>query len=161
MKAEEILSKFPKKMLIGIIVSLAGVIGTGGYFVYEKYMNVDYQSQIDSLKYQIFYIKNKDISQDATIDDSKNITRDNNIKLKSYVDNQIKFVVKNTESKNAKIMLDFLDSQKDQPDVIHYIPSEKVDTVKQIIYKTEIIEKTVIVKDSIEKKGLLKRILNK
>jgi hypothetical protein len=67
MKAEEILSKFPKKMLIGIILSLAGVIGSGGYFVYEKYINVDYQTQIDKLNYQIFIIKNKDISKDAVI----------------------------------------------------------------------------------------------
>jgi hypothetical protein len=66
-KAEEILNKFPKKMLIGIILSLAGVIGSGGYFVYEKYMNVDYTSQIDSLKFQIFVLKNKDISKDAVI----------------------------------------------------------------------------------------------
>jgi hypothetical protein len=58
-------------------------------------------------------------------------------------------------------MLDFLDSQRDQPDIIEYVPSLKCDTVKEIIYKTEIVEKTVLVKDTSEKKGLLKRILNK
>lgn len=160
-KAEEILSKFPKKMLIGIILSLAGVIGSGGYFVYQKYIDVDYQTEIDSLKLQIFILKNKDISKDAVIFELKKEIKESNAKLKEYTDKQIKFVVKNTESKNAKIMLDFLDSQRDQPDIIEYVPSATKDTIYIHTVEKQIVEKTVIVKDSIEKKGLLKRILNK
>jgi hypothetical protein len=160
-KAEEILNKFPKKMLIGIIVSLAGIIGSGGYFVYEKYMDVDYTPQIDSLKYQIFILKNKDISKDAVIYELKKEIKEGNVKLKAYTDNQIKFVVKNTESKNAKIMLDLLESQRDQPDIIEYVPSPTKDTIYIHTVEKQIIEKTVLVKDSVEKKGLLKRILNK
>jgi histone acetyltransferase (RNA polymerase elongator complex component) len=159
-KAEEILNKFPKKMLIGIIISLAGAIGTGGYFVYQKYIDVDYQSQIDSLKYQNFILSNKVISLDSRIERNKNLYLENENKLKAYIDKGDKFVLENADAKNKSIALQFLELKQVEPQM--YEPKIYRDTViiKETTYKTDTIKEVIIQKDTIKKKGFFKSLIN-
>lgn len=155
---EKILKLFDKKALIAIIISLGGIVG---YFIWDKIntpVNTS-DAEIMNLKTEISSLTFLVNNIQSELETAKNEAIINDSKLKAYTDKKITFVVSNTESKNKEMMLSVLEMTKDLPEkVIEYRPTNKTDTVFIHTIEKQTIEKTVLVKDSTEKKGLFKRI---